>query len=120
MPPAARKEAVQQALNVEVVKQYPGQQQVDRAVKVMIPGRHFPGLEAAEQRVDYEGTAVEYVQRHTFGRHLKAWGAAQTGPGIRFVCTADAIDDPDNIGHWTTLGLWCKWRRQPGGLVARR
>ena len=112
MPLVAKKATVQPKLNVEVVKQYPGQQQVDRAVKVMVPGRHFPQLEESEQRVNYEGTAVEHRQRHAFGIHRKAWGAAHTGEGIRFVCTADAIDDPDNNGHWTTLGLWNKWRHE--------
>ena len=109
MPPA-QKTAVQQSLNVEIIKQYPGQQQVDRGVKVNVPGRHFPQLEAAEQRVDYEGTAVEHRLRHQFGIHRKAWGAAHTGEGIRFICQSDAIDDPDNKGHWTTLELWNRWR----------
>ena len=31
---------------VESIKQYPGQQQVDRSVKVKVPGKHFPQLQA--------------------------------------------------------------------------
>ena len=48
-------------------------------------------------------TAVEYKDRHNFPRHLKAGGAPHTGPGIRFLCNSDAIDDPDNRGHWFLL-----------------
>ena len=54
--------------------------------------------------------AVEYRERYTFEKHLKAWGAAGTFPGIRFICRADAIDDPDHKGFWTTLSLWNRWR----------
>ena len=93
--------AVQQSLDplVERIKQHPGQQQVDRAVKVGVPGKHFPQLQPAEQKIDYDGTAVEFAERHKFGIHRKAWGAAHVGEGVRFVCTADAIDDPDDKGH---------------------
>ena len=83
---------------VERVKQHPGQQQVLRKVEVEVPGKHFPGLQPAEQRNDYKGTAVEYTERHKFERHVKAWGIAHTGPGIRFVCESDTIDDPDHKG----------------------
>ena len=95
---------------VQAIKQYPGQQQVDRRVKVNVPGRHFPQLTGAEQKKDYEGEAVEYRERQRFERHTKAWGAPHTGPGIRFVCKSDAIDDPDTKGFWTTLSLWNRWR----------
>ena len=107
---AAKKATQQPSLGFESIKQYPGLQQVDRAVKVLVPGKHFPQLTSAEQNVYYEGTAVEHGLRHPFGLHRKAWGAAHTGEGIRFVCIADAIDDPDNKGHWTTLKLWNSWR----------
>ena len=39
-------------------------------------------------------------------------GAAHTGPGIRFTCVSDAIDDPDHKGFWTTLALWNRWRHE--------
>jgi hypothetical protein len=60
---------VQQSLEVERIRQHPGQQQVSRAVKVSVPGKHFPQLEAAEQKIDYDGTAVEYAERHK----LRLW-----------------------------------------------
>ena len=80
----------QQALQVDVIKQHPGPQQIKRAVKVNVPGKHFPGLQPAEQKVAYEGTAVDYAERHKFTQHLKAWGAGHTGPGIRFTCVSDS------------------------------
>ena len=82
---------MQQSLNdvVERIRQHPGQQQVDRAVKVDVPGKHFPQLQAAEQKIDYAGTAVEYAERHKFSIHRKAWGNAHVGEGIRSLRVAD-------------------------------
>ena len=37
------------------IKQYPGQQQVDRAVVVSVPGKHFTFLSAAQQKLSYDG-----------------------------------------------------------------
>ena len=96
----------------EPIKQYAGQVQVTRNVKVECPGKHFPGLSAHEQKLDYWVTAMEFRDRYVFQRHNKAWGAAHTGPGIRFVSDSDAIDDPDHKGFWTTLSLWNRWRDQ--------
>ena len=53
---------------------------------------------------------MEYKERNEFPRHGRAWGAPHRGPRIRFICTSDAIDDPDNKESWTTLLLWNKWR----------
>ena len=110
--PKQTKQMNLQDMDVAVIKQYPGQQQVDRAVKVKVPGKHFPSLTLSEQREFYEVTAVEYTERHRFAAHNKAWGAAHTGPGLRFICGADAIEDPDNRGFWTTLALWNRWRHE--------
>ena len=41
---AAKKATQQPTLEIERIKKYPGQQQVDRAVKVDVPGKHFPRL----------------------------------------------------------------------------
>ena len=100
----------QAALDVEIIRQYPGPVQVARRVQLKVPGKHFPNLTAAEQKEFFDGTAVEYAERHKFAQHLKAWGVAHTGPGIRFICTSDAIDDPNTSGFWTTLALWNRWR----------
>ena len=95
MPPAKKTSSTQnttlQTMGMDVIKQYPGPLTVSRAVKVDVPGKHFPQLTGAEQNASYTGTAVEFTERHTFARHVKAWGAAHTGPGIRFICDSDAI-----------------------------
>ena len=61
------------------VKQYPGQVQVTRRVRVKAPGKCFNNLTATEAKEDYWGVCVEYRERHTFERHSRAWGAAHTG-----------------------------------------
>ena len=102
----------QSTLTVDVIKQYAGVVTVQRHVKVKVPGKHFPNLTPPEQAVNYWGEAIEYAERHKFSAHAKAWGAAHTGPGIRFLCTSDAIDDPDHQGFWTTLFLYNRWRHE--------
>ena len=89
---------------VTAVKQHPGPVQVTRRVKVKVPGKHFPHghseLSPAEQREFDWGTAIEHKERHIFALHRKASGAAHSGPGIRFLCDSNAIDDPDHKGLW--------------------
>ena len=82
------------------IKQYTGQIQVTRAVQAQVPGKHFITTSPRRRGSSglYWATAVEFQERHSFERHVKEWGAAHTGPGIRFVCTSDAIDDPDHKG----------------------
>ena len=70
---------VQNKMSVEVIRQYAGPVQVTRRVWVRVPGKHFPGLQATEQKEFFKGTAVESKDKHKFHRHLKAWGAEHTG-----------------------------------------
>ena len=51
------------AFGVEVIKQHPGPVQVQRAVRVQVPGKHFPQLTPAEQRAYYWAVAVEHTRR---------------------------------------------------------
>ena len=44
---------------MDVIKQYPGPLTVSRAVKVDVPGKHFPQLTGAEQNASYTGTPTE-------------------------------------------------------------
>jgi len=78
-----------------LIKQYAGQSQVNRGVRVKVPGKHFTGLSQDEQKVDYWVFAMEFREHHAFVSHAKAWGQVHTGPGIRFVSEDDAVDDPD-------------------------
>ena len=61
----------QTTLSVDVIKQYPGPQQVEWTVTLMVPGKHFPQLQPSEQKEFYEGTALG-SRRSTFKfvRHL--------------------------------------------------
>ena len=92
------------------IKQYPGQVQVTRAVKVLAPGKHFNNLTPAEAKQSYWVVATEYRERYAFEKHVKAWGAAHKGPGVRFVAEGDALDDPDNKGFWRDASHWAGFR----------
>ena len=80
---------------VAVVKQYPGQQQVDLAVEIEVPGSWFGAgpmgsLTATEQREKYKAQAVEYAEVHEFPGATK--GARKTREkAIRFICITLAI-----------------------------
>ena len=89
---------------VQSIKQYPGQQQVDRSVKVKVPGKHFPQLQASEQAAMYWGTAVEFRERQKFPRHAKAWGGSTPGPES----DSSAIPTPSTTR--TTKASGQRWR----------
>ena len=42
----------QAALDVEIIKQHPGPQTAARRVKANVPGKFFPQLQPAEQKLD--------------------------------------------------------------------
>ena len=71
----------QTSLDGTLIKQHAGPVTVQRRVVVDVPGKFFPGLEPAEQRQFYPGVAFEFAERHSFSRHLKAWGAAHHRAG---------------------------------------
>lgn len=99
---------------VEVVKHYPGQQQVNLSVEIEVPGNWFGGTEmgslnASERRQKYKAQAVEYVEVREFpgatarARKVKA-------PAIRFICLDDASSDPNSDGYWMQLSQWNRFR----------
>ena len=51
MEPKAATDQRQSAMVVEHIRQFAGPPQVARSVKVQVPGKHFPGLSPAEQKV---------------------------------------------------------------------
>ena len=79
------------ALGFEVIKQYPGPQQVQRAVKVNVPGKHFPQLQPAEQKVDYEGTAEAAAAA---AASTDAAAAAAAGTAAAAAADASGSADP--------------------------
>ena len=51
------------------IKQYPGQVQVTRAVKVQAPGKHFNNLTPTEAKQSYWVVATEHRERYNFEKH---------------------------------------------------
>ena len=99
---------------VAVVKQYPGQQQVDLAVEIEVPGSWFGAgpmgsLTVTEQREKYKAQAVEYAEVHEFPGASK--GARKTREkAIRFICITDATEEPNSEGYWMKLSQWNRYR----------
>jgi hypothetical protein len=82
---------------VEVVKQYPGQQQVDLAVEIEVPGSWFGAgpmgaLTPNERREKYTAQAVEYSGVHEFpGASRNARNTKEQA--IRFICGPQLLSD---------------------------
>ena len=101
-----------------LIKHYPGQEQVDLSVRVQIPGSYFSGtsagaLNATERRERYDGEAVAFEENHVFqkqGQGKKAGSREFVGPGIKFLCRADAeeVDNPPMF--WMELQTWNRYR----------
>ena len=102
------------------IKQYAGQKQVTQAVRVQVPGKHFTGLSASEQKLDYWVSAMEFRERHAFERNLKAWGSAHTGPGIRFVSEDDAVDDQTTTASGPRYRYGTSGATRPTGITGTR
>ena len=62
--PTSTQNTTLQTMGMDVIKQYPGPLTVSRAVKVDVPGKHFPQLTGAEQNASYAGTAVEFTVKY--------------------------------------------------------
>ena len=83
---------------VELVQQYPGQQQVDLDVEIQVPGSWFGvgpmgSLTTTERRDKYNAQTVEYCEVREFPGATR--GARKTKEkAIRFICLADAADAP--------------------------
>ena len=100
------------ALGVEIITQYAGQEQVDLAVLVDVPGSWFGagadgGLAAAEKKEKYRAQAVQFAEVREF---KKARAKATKEPGIRFICLSDAQDDGEHEGFWMPLFQWNRYR----------
>ena len=100
--------------HIEVVKQYPGQQQVDLAVEIEVPGSWFGvgpmgALTPTERREKYTAQAVEYSEVREFP------GASRTArktkeKAICFICCADAAHEPNSEGYCMKLSQWNCYR----------
>ena len=99
---------------VEVVKHYPGQQQVDLSVEIEVPGSWFGGTEmgsltASERRQKYKAQAVEYAEVREFPGASRGARKVKEA-GIRFICIDDAASDPNSEGYWMKLSQWNRFR----------
>jgi len=100
--------------HIEVVKQYPGQQQVDLAVEIEVPGSWFGvgpmgALTPTERREKYTAQAVEFSEVREFPGASRA--ARKTKEkAIRFICGANAADEPNSEGYWMKLSQWNRFR----------
>jgi len=88
---------------IELVKQYPGQEQVDLAVEIEVPSSWFGvgsmgSLTTTERREKYNAQTVEYSKVREFPG--ASGGARKTKEkAIRFICLADAADEPTSDGY---------------------
>ena len=102
---------------VEVVKHYPGQQQVNLSVEIEVPGSWFDGTEmgslsASERRQKYKAQAVEYAEVREFpGATARARKVKATA--IRFIC----LDD--QAGTRIQTGIGCSCRSGTGSAMIR-
>ena len=111
MAVAARRPLAQTALGVDIIKQYPGPEQIELKVVNHIPGSWFTWEQsnAGERRDHYQAQAVEYKEVMEFPgagpRSKKTREAA-----IRFICLSDAQDDAGHDGFWMKLSQWNRYR----------
>jgi hypothetical protein len=99
--------------HVDLIKQYPGEQQVRLKVEIEVPGSwfggtHAGGLTATERRETFTAQAAEYAAVHEFKGIGRARGTKE--PGIRFICIDDAVDEPSSDGYWMKLSEWNRYR----------
>ena len=102
---------------IELVKQYPGQEQVDLAVEIEVPSSWFGvgsmgSLTTTERREKYNAQTVEYSKVREFPG--ASGGARKTKEkAIRFICLADAADEPNSDGYWMKLSQWIYPKNSP-------
>ena len=78
-----------------LIRQYPGQSQVTRGVRVKAPGTHWTGLTRTEQQVHYWPGVCHGVSR------APCLSESREGLGTGAYRSRDR--------SWTTLSLWNKW-----------
>ena len=111
MPPTTKQTTLS---SVEIIKQYPGPEQVELKVINEIPGAWFGGtstgaLNPSERREHYEAQAVEYAAVHEF-KPPGGRGRVIKDEAIRFICISDAMDEASHGGFWMQLSAWNRYR----------
>ncbi|KAK3270373.1 hypothetical protein CYMTET_21224 [Cymbomonas tetramitiformis] len=97
MSAKSSKQSKQTALPCEVVKKYPGPEQVQLSVVIEVPGRWFNAIPTYEKAKTFLATAVQYSICHQFGNGRNAVKTE----AIRFQVEDDVLDAPDHEGYPT-------------------
>ena len=100
--PSSTQNATLQSMGMDVIKQYPGPLTVSRAVKVDVPGKHFPQLTGAEQNASYtclsnvfEGrSAMLSLSAAEYRRSLRRQGIRQLAAAAAKAAPAAATAAP--------------------------
>ena len=130
MPPAKKTSSAQnttlQSMGMDVIKQYPGPLTVSRAVKVDVPGKHFPQLTGAEQNASYAHREGDHRALHAEvrQRYIGCTVLHLAGPielrRCRFGCAILVLGRPVNLRprRRPTLRRPARWRRlQRAGVL---
>ena len=89
---AAMPATTQSALQVDVIKQYGGLVTIQRRVKVKVPGKHFPQLQAAEQKVQRRQQSTrEPTQLRRPPPPRPPWRACDFSPVCHLVLVSDSV-----------------------------
>ena len=76
------------------------------SVEIEVPGNWFGGsLTNTEKREKYKAQAVEYADVREFPGPTRQ-SKKTKDPAIRFICIADAAEDPNSAGYWMKLSQW--------------
>ena len=94
---------------VEIIKQYPAEEQVKLSVCVQVPGRFFPGLQPGERKENYLATAVGSHEAMSFAARPGFW-PKQKCPAIKCIFAGDAAESETPPEFWLPLSLWNRYR----------
>ena len=98
-------------LGVQLIKQYPAQEQAELKVRAQVPGSWFGGqLTAAEKSELYWAQAKGFSMARRFPK--QGVRKEQTCAGIQFLCESDVVDDPAHDGFWMPLLDWNRYRHE--------
>ncbi|KAK3263384.1 hypothetical protein CYMTET_27805 [Cymbomonas tetramitiformis] len=103
----SKKKTVQPLLPCEIVKKYPGQEQVDLGVRIEIPGHWFNAIPAEDRNKRFVSTAVEYQACRPFYGNNRSLAKTEA---IQFQVEEDVVDDPEHEGYWIRLNVWDRYR----------
>lgn len=93
---------------VQKIVQYPAKEQAELRVRIKIPGKWFPNLTPAEQKLRYEATATTWEPSHRFPKRGER--PAMTCEGLRFLCDEDVKEEAAHTGFIMPIVEWNRYR----------